>query len=80
MSAATERLDPLLDEYLRGEQAFMPFWTALMDQWASEDLSDADAEGYEPACDAVDMSGQDPVSPENANREVDKVNSRETCR
>jgi hypothetical protein len=49
MSAATKRLHLLLDEYLRGEQAFMPFWTALIDHWASEDLSDTDAEGYEPA-------------------------------
>ncbi len=61
MSAATEHLDSELDEYLRGEQALMPFWTALMDHWASEALSDADAEGYEPAYDAVNMSGQDPV-------------------
>ena len=64
MSAATERLDALIDEYLRGNQAFMPFWSAFMDRWAAEDLSDEDAEAYEPAYDAVYMGGEDSISPE----------------
>jgi hypothetical protein len=66
MSAATDRIDDLIDAYLAGKQRFMGFWTEFMDVWANGDLSDADEQSYSEAYDVVYMGGDGPVAPRDS--------------
>ena len=63
MSAATDRIDELIDEYLAGKRRFMGFWTDFMDVWADGDLSDPEVESYSEAYDVVYMGAEGPVPP-----------------
>lgn len=66
MSAATGRLDALIDDYLAGRLRFMRFWRAFMDAWAGAELSDADREAYAEAHDIVYLGAAGPVAARDA--------------
>jgi hypothetical protein len=66
MSAATDRIDDLIEAYLAGKQRFMGFWTEFMDVWANNDLSDADQQSYSEVYDVVYMGADGPVAPSDS--------------
>lgn len=66
MSAATDRIDHLIDDYLAGKRRFMSFWTEFMDAWMESDFSDAELDAYEEVYDVVYMGAEGPIAPQDA--------------
>ena len=66
MSAVSDRIDTLIDDYLSGKLRFMHFWTSFMDCWADPELTDRDQEAYAEAYDVVYMGSAGPVAAHDA--------------
>ena len=66
MSASTDQLDALIDDYLAGKLRFMHFWTAFMQRWVAAGLSEAEQAIYAEAYDIVYMGAEGPVAARDA--------------
>ena len=67
MSPEAAALSLLIDQYVAGEMAFMPFWSAFMDAYVDGGLTDADEAVFEPAYDIIYMGADGPLTDQDRN-------------
>jgi hypothetical protein len=66
VSASTEQLDALIDDYLAGKLRFMHFWTTFMERWAAPGMRETEQTVYAEAYDIVYMGAEGPVAARDA--------------
>jgi len=66
VSAVSERLDRLIEEYLAGARPFMSFWSAFTDAFAGGEVTEREESKYQEAYDIVYMTGEGAIDAEDA--------------
>ena len=65
MSSNSNAVSALIDRYIAGEMAFMPFWSAFMSAYAEGGLSADEEAEFEPAYEIIYMGADGELTDED---------------